>query len=61
MVDPGELCGILQCCRDDDGIDNSNDVSIYIAVLMFVVSEVLPFMGVKANGVVHFLMNFVKK
>ena len=60
MMDPGELCGILQCCRDDDdGSDNSNDISILIGLVMFVVSECLPFVqGVKANGLLHLIMNF---
>ena len=57
-MDLDELCGVLQCCRDDN--DDSNDVTVYIGVVMFVASEVLPFVGVKANGVLHFLVSLIK-
>jgi hypothetical protein len=60
MVDLDELCGVLHCCNDDDGEDD-NDVTIYIGLAMFVVSEVLPFVGVKANGVLHFLISLIKR
>ena len=53
-----EVCGVLRCCNDDDGSEGNNDVSIYIGIALFIVSEILPFLGVKANGVVHFFMNF---
>ena len=57
-MDLDELCGVLRCCRDDN--DDSNDVTVYISVVMFVASEVLPFVGVKANGVLHFLVSLIK-
>ena len=61
-MDIDELCGVLQCCKDDDdGAPDDNDVSIYIGLAMFVVSEILPFVGYKANGVLHFLTNLVKR
>ena len=59
-MDLDELCGVLQCCNDDNG-DDDKSLSIYIGLAMFVVSEVLPFIGVQANGVLHFIINLVKK
>ena len=62
MLDLDELCKILQCCEggDDDGNDDA-DSSNYVAIVLFIVSEVLPFIGVNANGIIHFLINLVKK
>ena len=60
-MDLDELCGVLQCCNDNDNGNKDNNATIYIGLAMFVVSEVLPFVGVKANGVLHFLINLVKK
>ena len=61
MVDLDEVCGVLQCCRhDSDDSESNNDVSIYIGIIMLVASEVLPFVGVKANGVLHFMLSLLK-
>ena len=60
-MDLDELCGVLQCCRKDDDGDEDNDATIYIGLVMFVVSEVLPFVGVKANGVLHFIISLIKR
>ena len=59
-MDLDELCGVLQCCNDDDNGDEDK-LSIYIGLAMLLVSEVLPFVGVKANGVLHFIINLVKQ
>jgi len=58
-MDLDELCGVLQCGKDDNG-DDDKSLSIYVGVAMFVISEVLPFVSVKANGVLHFLMGLTK-
>ena len=61
MVDLDEVCGVLKCCgHDTDDSESNNDVSIYIGVFMLVASEVLPFVGVKANGVLHFMLSLLK-
>ena len=59
-MDLDELCTVLQCCSNGDDDNDSNDVSIYIGLAIFVVSEILPFVGYKANGVLHFLISLVK-
>ena len=59
-MDLDQLCGVLQCCNDDNDGDEDK-LSIYIGLAILLVSEVLPFVGVQANGVLHFLINLVKK
>ena len=57
-MDLDELCTVLQCCSNGD--DDNDSPGIYIGLAIFVVSEILPFVGVKANGVLHFLISLVK-
>ena len=52
-----KLCDVLKCCDNDDDETDDDYLAFYVGVAMFVVSEVLPFIGVKANGILHMFMS----
>ena len=58
MVNLDEICAVMQC---NDDTARSNDMSIYIGFAMLFVGEILPFLGVEANGFLHLLTNLLKK
>ena len=59
MVDLDELCGVLQCCESGDG-ETTNDYAIIVGVVMFFISEVLPFLSTTGNGLLHAILSLVK-
>ena len=61
MVDLDELCGVLQCCHESGDGDTTNDYAVLIGVVMFFISEVLPFLSsTTGNGLFHTVLTLVK-
>ena len=53
-----EICNVL--CETNDESNTVNATYQYISFTLFIVSECMPFVKTKANGILDIFVNFLK-